>query len=388
MKLLVLRSHELRTPFTVILLTLFLAVGISGLSGAAQAEEETRSPERVVTVTDMRGRSVSVPGSVDSLIALEAGSLRLVSYLDATDKIIAVEDAGHGREKSDYGFFSLATYRLARPELRNLPSIGSSENVEGLIAADPDLIISSQRDIGQLDHLQEVTGIPVFAVDVDLEFYDTDLFFRQLDTLGAILDRSKRSDELISGIEEALQDLAIRAENISEPVKAYAGGMMYYGPADLLRTTGDYLPFDLTGTVNVMPTNPTGNRQPYMTSVEDLIASAPEYVFIDAANVRLSRSGFSDNREVLEDLVPAFRDRQVYTTFVYKYYGTNWENQLINIYAVGKTLYPEVFADITIEEKAEEIWDLFFTSADGADLDHEAVVRAQGAGVQRVDWFE
>ncbi len=388
MKFMVVRSRVLRTPCMVILLTLFLAVCTAGLSGAAQAEEETEALESSVTVTDMRGRTVSVPRSVDSLIALEAGSLRLVSYLDATDKVIAVEDSGHGREKSDYGFFQLATYRLARPELRELPSIGSSENVEGLIAADPDLIISSQRDIGQLDHLQEVTGIPVFAVDVDLEFYDTDLFFRQLDTLGTILDRSKRSDELISGIEEALQDLAVRSQNVLEPAKAYAGGMMYYGPADLLRTTGDYLPFDLTGTLNVMPTNPTGNRQPYMTSVEDLIASAPQYVFIDAANVKLSRSGFSDNREVLEDLVPAFRDRQVYTTFVYKYYGTNWENQLINVYAVGKILYPEVFADISIEEKADEIWHLFFTSRAGTDLDHETVVRVQGAGVKRVDWFE
>lgn len=378
------RSRVLRTLFMVLLLMFVLAGGTMGLFAAAQAEEVTE--ESFTTVTDMRGRSVTIPQKVDSLIALEAGSLRLVSYLDATDKIIAVEDAGHGREKSDYGFFSLATYRLARPELRNLPSIGSSENVEGLIAADPDLIISSQRDKGQLDHLQEVTGIPVFAVDVDLELYDTDRFFRQLETLGEILDRSERSENLVNGIQDALQDLAVRSQKITDPKRSYAGGMMYYGPADLLRTTGDYLPFDLLGTLNVMPTNPTGNRQPYMTSLEDLIAAAPEYVFIDAANVNLSRSGFRDNREVLEELVPAFRAQEVYTTFVYKYYGTNWENQLINVYAVGKILYPEVFADISIEGKAQEIWNLFFT--DDADLDHDTVVSAQGSGVKRVDWFE
>ncbi|MBN2859305.1 MAG: ABC transporter substrate-binding protein [Sphaerochaetaceae bacterium] len=379
------RSRVLRTPFTVLLLILFLAVvGTLDLFASAQSEEVTE--ESFITVTDMRGRSVRLPQKVESLIALEAGSLRLVSYLDATEKVIAVEDAGHGREKSDYGFFQLATYRLAQPGLRDLPSIGSSENVEGLISADPDLIISSQRDIGQLNHLQETLGIPVFAVDVDLELYDTDLFYRQLEILGSILDRSERADELVTGIKDALEDIAMRSQKVSEPSRAYAGGMMYYGPADLLRTTGDYLPFDLTGTRNVMPTNPTGNRQPYMTSLEDLIASAPEAVFIDAANVNLSRSGFSDNRDVLEELVPAFSEREVYTTFVYKYYGTNWENQLINVYAVGKILYPEVFADISIEGKAEEIWDLFFTA--DTDLDHDTVVKTQGAGVKRVDWFE
>uniref|UniRef100_UPI001961458F hypothetical protein n=1 Tax=Pseudomonas shirazica TaxID=1940636 RepID=UPI001961458F len=87
-------------------------------------------------------------------IALDAGSLRLVSYLDATDLVIAVEDDGHGREKSQYEFFNLATYRIAHPELRDLPSIGSAANHEGIIASEADLIISSAVDGATLDQLQ------------------------------------------------------------------------------------------------------------------------------------------------------------------------------------------------------------------------------------------
>lgn len=158
---------------------------------------------------------------------------------------------------------------------------------------------------------------------------------------------------------------------------------MFYGPADLLRTTGDFLPFDLVGAFNVMATNPTGNRQPYMTSLEDLIAAKSDYVFIDAANITLSRAGYRGNKATLDALVPAFSTQNVYTTFVYKYYGTNWENQLVNVYYVGSVLYPELYSDFTIREKAEEIWKLFFS----LPLSFDEVCHAQNVEPTRVDWF-
>lgn len=371
-------KSSLKRVALICLLLLFAGAGLF-----AEAVQEEPSPRGSFTVTDMRGRSVTVPGEIDSIIALGAGSLRLISYLDATDRIIAVEDQGHGREKSVHDFFYLATYRLAFPGLRELPDIGSAENHEGIIAAAPDLIISSAVDTGQLDQLQRVLGIPVFAVDADLELQDRQEFFHQLKTLGTVLGREARADELVQGIGAVLEDLETRAALVREPRRAYAGGMMFYGPADLLRTTGDYLPFDLTGTVNVMPTSPAGNRQPYMTSLEDLIAASPDYVFIDAANINLSKSGFMTNRQVLEKQVPAFANREVYTNLVYKYYGTNWENQLINVYYTGKVLYPQLFEDVSVEEKAEEIWNLFF----GRPLDYQSVIKLQKAGPGRVEWF-
>ena len=364
-------------------ISLLLLSIVPGLFAMAQQEEPQTTPA-TITVTDTRGRSVTVPSEIDGIVALGAGSLRLVSYLGAADKVVAVEDAGHGREKSEYGFFPLATYRLAYPELRELPSIGSAENHEGIIAAAPDLVISSAVDTAQLDQLQNVLGIPVYGADVDVELYDTDIFYNELKTLGKLLGAEARADTLVDGIEAALTDLNSRAKAVEEPKRAYAGGMMYYGPADLLRTTGDYLPFDLTGTENTMPTNPAGNRQPYMTSLEDLSAAAPDYVFIDAANENLSKDGFMTNRNVLEEQVPAFASEEVYTTLVYKYYGTNWDNHLINIYYAGTVLYPGLYSDISISDKAEEIWKLFFN----VSLDYDEVLAQQKTGPGKVNWFE
>jgi len=355
-----------------------MALAMTVLGAMAQSE-----PQAARIVTDMRGRSVAIPHEVKRIIALDAGSLRLVSYLDATDLVIAVEDDGHGREKSQYEFFALATYRIAHPELRDLPSIGSAANHEGIIAAEADLIISSAVDVAKLDQLQQILGIPVFAVDVDVELYDRERFYAQNEILGVVLNREERAAALNEGIKGLLGDLERRRAGVTDPKRAYAGGMMFYGPADLLRTTGDFLPFDLVGASNVMESNPTGNRQPYMTGLEDLIAAGPDYIFLDAANITLCEAGYRSNKATLDALVPAFSNQEVHTTFVYKYYGTNWENQLVNVYLVGSVLYPELYSDFTIREKAEEIWKLFFT----VPLSFDAVCHAQHVVPGRVDWF-
>ncbi len=368
---------------SMIYVGLALIFSTAALWAAPTPEVQSGQPETIPMV-DMRGRTVEVPPDIKSIIALQAGSLRLISYFDAVDQVIAVEDSGHGREKSIHDFFHLATYRIAYPELQSLPSVGSIENHEAIIAAAPDIVFSTTVDVSRLDQIQDVLGIPVFALDADVELSDLDRFNDQILLLGEVLGEQQRARELVDGITALLSDIAGRTAQSGEPKRAYAGGMMYYGPADLLRTTGDYIPFDLTGTENVMPTSPAGNFQPYLTSLEDLIAADPQYVFIDAANDRLSRSGFEANRGVLTEHVQAFTNRDAYNTLVYKYYGTNWENQIINIYYAGKVMYPSHYSDTEITRKAEEIWELFFQRP----LDYRHVIELQGPGMGRVDWMQ
>lgn len=373
-----------RAQRAVLFAVALLAAGLAPVvaTGVLETDEHGVPIESSRQMTDMRGRVVEVPARIDSIIALGANSLRMLTYFDAVEKVVAVEDTGHAREKSVHDFFYLATYRIAHPELQELPSIGSQENHEAIIAANPDIVFSSTVDVAALDLLQNTLGVPVFAIDADVEIADTERFLDQFSIVGKVLGEEARADELVAGIENIIADLNERAERVGEPKRAYAGGMMFYGPADLLRTTGDYAPFDYTNTTNVMPTNPVGNLQPYMTSLEELISANPDYVFIDSANYGLSLRGYEANRAVLDENVSAFADGEVYTTLVYKYYGTNWENQIINIYYVGSVLYPDVFADVSPVEKAEEIWTLFFQ----VPLSYDEVLALHGPGMGRANW--
>jgi hypothetical protein len=106
------------------LVALLVAVGLASVAATAVQEQESSvdSTSAFHEMTDMRGRVVSVPTQIDSVVALGANSLRLLSYFDSVDKVVAVEDTGHAREKSVHDFFYLATYRIAHPELRELRS--------------------------------------------------------------------------------------------------------------------------------------------------------------------------------------------------------------------------------------------------------------------------
>ena len=50
---------------------------------------------------------------------------------------------------------------------------------------------------------------------------------------------------------------------------------------------------------------------------------------------------------------------KVYGVLPYNFYNTNYENVLADAYFIGKTIYPDRFADIDPKEKADEIMTMF-----------------------------
>jgi len=340
------------------------------------------------TITDIRGREINIPEEINSIIALGACSLRIISYFDSIDKIIAVDI----QEKTDtamFGgsYFESSTYRIAFPELRELPSVGSSSpvDVEEIIKQNPDIVFSSTTDVSILNDLQQDLGIPVVAINADLELDDED-FFNQISIIGEILSEEERAEELNVELNSIIEDLSSRAENVTEKTTAYAAGMFYYGGGGLLKTSGDYLPFTFTGVNNVMPSSTAGVvKQPYTTDIETLVEKNPEFIFIDSITEEVCENDYYDNKELLDENIKAFDNQSVYTTLVYKNYGTNWENQVINMYYVGLIVYPELYIDINIEDKAEDVWHLFFQK----NLDYDDTIeKMNGPGLSKVDWWQ
>lgn len=44
-----------------------------------------------IRVTDLAGRKVSIPGEVTRLVTLGPGALRLVTYLDAANRVVGID---------------------------------------------------------------------------------------------------------------------------------------------------------------------------------------------------------------------------------------------------------------------------------------------------------
>lgn len=312
------------------------------------------------TVTDTLGRAVPIPDEIESVFCVGACSLRLVSYFDAVEKVEAIETAGTFNTRDDQTY-----YLVNKANFSSLPQ--AATDAESILALDPSVVITSTaQDRVEADTLQNQTGIPVYVINANLEFGED--FYAQITSLGQLFGEQDRAEELNKGIEGFIEDITSNAISNSS-LSAYACGMFFYGGASLLKASGDYLPFDYSNISNAIA--PATNGQPYVITLETLLAADPDYMFIDG--IGLSDCISSINGYIADDTgmanVSAVENGNIYSTMVYKCYGTNWENHLVNVYFVASAVDNGSFS-WTFEQKANEIIQLFYpgTSTTYSDI--------------------
>ena len=309
------------------------------------------NPERG-PMTDMRGRSVDVPDNIDSIMGFSSCSLELISFFKMVDKVTHV-DKNENFETADrtHSF-------VMKNKLQNLPKL-DQESFEAVAASGVDIIIMSTIAVEKLDNYQEKYGIPVFAINADLEFgaeYD-----EQLKKLGILFGEEQRAKELVDGIDALISGIV---DNVTgSTTKVYSCAMNFQGSGSIpfLKTSGDFLPFTYSKVTNIMPSSATPpGKQPYVISLEYFLANspAPDYIFADGAGSDSVKTYIKDNAALL-DGVKAIDDGKVYKTLVYKSWGTNWQNVLINSYYIASILHADVFT-WHFEDKANEILQLFY----------------------------
>jgi iron complex transport system substrate-binding protein len=330
-----------------IILVLLIAIAI-----VAGAVVYTRIPSAPSggkkIVIDMAGRSVTVPERPERVIAVGGGALRIITYLDATNRVIGVEDV----EKTAGRI--ARPYVLAHPELTDLPSVGPRHggDAELIAALEPEVIILT-RWREKIDDLQDRAGAPVvFLGDSEP---DLDEMYESLRLAGSVLDREARAEELIRYTESLVRDLEQRAGAAEERPKVYVGGMGQQENG-ILETRMDYIPFQLLDakTLDEMPgveLPPKVKEGQVAIDPEILLEWKPEYIFIDAGG------------HAMQDLDrPEFvtlSSAGVFQLLPYRDYGDNFETIFVDAYAIGKALYPEEFEDVNMEEKADEIYSTF-----------------------------
>jgi iron complex transport system substrate-binding protein len=328
-----------------IVIVIIAAVGVVYLLTPKGDNEE---PE--TTVTDALGRTVNVPQQIDSIYCIGACSLRLVSYFDAVEKVQAIETTGTFNTLDDQTY-----YLINKAKFSALPQVATTP--EAILALNPSVIITSTaEDAATADTLQDQTSTPVYVINADLEFGEA--FYSQITSLGTLFGEQNRATELNNGIAQMINDITSKATTTSAE-SAYACGMFFYGGASFLKGSGNYLPFDYSNIPNAI--EPAANGQPYVITLETLIAANPDYIFIDSIGLSTcvdSINEYVDANTGLEG-VSAVENNNIYSTMVYKCYGTNWDNQLMNVYYVASVMNGDLYS-WTFEDKANEVIQLFY----------------------------
>ena len=339
---------------TVWLLMLSLLMLTSGVPRAAE--------KRVVK--DAAGRTVAVPSEVEHVICSGPGCLRLLTYLDAQDRVVAVDDI----EKRCTRFDARA-YALANPRFREYPLFGEFRGQDH-----PELILSLKvqpqvifKTYGMMGYnpaeLQQKTGIPVVVLeDGDLGKHRPS-FYRSLRLMGQVLDRQERAEGVISFFEASIQDLDRRTRDVpeSERKSCFVGGVAFKGPHGFQSTEPAYPPFLFIHARNSAQGATVAGRMMAHSNVakEKLIEWDPDVLFVDLATLQMGEKAgglYELRTDPACRTLTAVKQGAVYGLLPYNWYSLNFGSILANAYFAGKLIYPDRFKDIHPERRADRIY--------------------------------
>lgn len=314
-----------------------------------------------LSMTDTGGRQVTLSAGPSRIICLGPGALRLMVYLEAQNRVVGIEEM----EKTlPVG----RPYRLAYPELANLPIIGpggpaginKKPDMEAVLMVKPDVIFATYMDRTLADNIQKQLHIPVVLLSYG-DFATFDQTFRNsLQIVGRILNCTHRAKAITDYLEATQRELSNRVNDIPESQRpvAYIGGIGMRGSHGIESSEKNYIPLDWVHARNIARSFPAAEAGHVFMDREALLSVNPEVIFLDAGGLSIITEDYRKKPEFYNAL-KAFRNRRVMVLHPFNHYTTNIDTALADAWAVGKILYPDRFKDIDLEKKADEIYTFF-----------------------------
>ena len=331
-----------------------------------------------VTVTDMVGRQVAVtPGSYKRVVCIGAGALRMYSYIGDVALLAGVEDIDNTTlAERPKMFDSVARpYVLAFGETFNkLPSCGvggpmaQAAEAEKILACNPDIVISEFEDTEKSNALQEQLGVPVITLGAGSKGVFDEKFSGSMELLGKIFAQEEKAAKLNKFVAEEKAAIEAKVANIPEADKpsVYICGLGNWGTTDHLMTAESYISFEIAGVKNVVNGLGIQGIGPIEEEKFVELGEKMDIIIMDAAAVKNIKPLYAEDKTMF-DTCKAWKNGEVYLQMAYNAYYTNYEIALINTWFIAKTVYPEVFADVDLTAKTNEVTKMFL----GAELAEE-----------------
>ena len=339
------------------------------LAASPVAEKTARATESVV-VTDMIGRNVEiVPGSYTRVVCIGAGALRMYTYINGADLLCGVEDIDNtSLQNRPKMFDSVAIpYRIAyETEFSSLPSCGvggpqaQAAEAEKILSCNPDIVISEYEDVQKEDALQEQLGIPVITLRSGPNNVFDDSFMGSLRLLGLIFGRKDRAEAIVSFIDSERSEISSRTAVVPEDARpsVYVCGLGNWGTTNHLMTMPNFIAFDVANVRNAASGLSSRGVQSIEKEYFAALGKDMDIIVMDAAAVKNIKPLYKEDPTMF-DTCKAWKDGEVYLQMAFNAYYTNYEIALANTWFVAKTVYPELFKDIDLSAKMDEITEVF-----------------------------
>lgn len=347
----------------LLLIMLGICIAFLCASAACVATQETIPATETRTITDMTGRTVTVPSDIKSILCTSPPSTNIV-YMVAPDRL-----AG----------WSFEPEKEYIPEkYAALPVVGGwfgkeAGNYENFISMRPDIIIEGYTTDGgaaavTIAERQEKMGsIPVVAIE---DCNNATGYSAPIRFIGELLGEEDQAGAMITFYEDMLAMVAERTASIPDDERV----TVYYaeGPRGLATDpSGSFHSelIELCGGRNIADCALTPGMGMTEVSMEQIIRWDPEVILAGEpefyATVRT---------DPLWQEITAVKTGRVYlipqTAFCW-FDRPPGINRIIGIPWTGKTLYPDLFPDMDLESLVREYHDLFIHVSLSDDQIHQ-----------------
>jgi iron complex transport system substrate-binding protein len=332
-------------------------------------------PANARNIVDGTGNTVAVPDQVRRIICSGPGALRLITYFNAQDLVVAVDDMEAARKQ-----FDARPYAIANPQYKNLPVFGEfrgnddPEKILGL-ATPPQVIFKTYPTMGYDPvELSQKTDIPVVVLGYSNLAVQRDVMYKSLRIIGRVLDREERADALVDFFDSQIAELNARTAAIKNRKTCFVGGIAHKGPHGFLSTEPNYPPFEFVNAANIANVSEVKvqNLSHSTFSKEKLLEENPDVLFLDLSTLQMG----DDNGGLYElktdpvfQALDAVATGRVYGVLPYNWYSQNFGSVLADAWYVGKVLYPDQFADVDPAAKADEIYEFLLSAKVYAAMD-------------------
>ncbi len=324
---------------------------------AEPTEEPAAEPETRIVV-DGLGREIEVPAKVETIVTLGNAS-RMATYLGLADKMITVTSGDNNDSVvMAYGYYNHDIWA----DLPVCSSGGYGEiNPEVIIEASPDVILCTfEEDI--VANIEEQLGRKVVAAPQGTLFAED--YEHALRVFGEACGVSDRAETVIAFIQESLADLDSRTSSIADDNKptALCAAATFRGGHGI---AGVYANNAVFATVNAkdVTVGYIDAQKGVEVDKEQVLEWNPDLIVLDASNLGLVENEYAEDPAFFESL-NAVKNGELYQWPNSTSNYTNVEIPLVNAYYIGSVMFPEAFADVDFETKAEEIF-RFFLGHDG-----------------------
>ena len=337
-----------------IVLTVIALLVVSGLGIAYYyAPNSSITTGGNTTITDMVGRTVTLPNDIQSVIATSPPMTSMVFML-APDKLGGLNFQWTDEEK-----------KYVDSIYQTLPVVGGwfgrqDGSYEEIISMHPDVVIEGAMgdvDLDSVNERQDKFGtIPVIGVT---DNSDITQIVSSLDFMGKLLGEEDRANKLIEFTNKYLD----KAESVSNSIPDNEKKRVYYaeGTEGLQTDPNGSLHsqlIDIVGGKNIADVQLQNGTGQVGVSIEQVIKWNPEVIITTDAD--FYKKVYNDPKW---ESISAVKNKEVYLSPQSPF---NWfdrppgANIIIGIPWTAKVIYPDKYSDINLKEEVKVFYKEFY----------------------------